>query len=288
MSNKIHHSEIENAYLPNKLEIIDVQEENPEKDLKTYCLKFLNQEDENNFQYMPGQFAEVSVFGTGEAPFGIASSPTEKGILSFTIKKVGSLTSSLHMLEKGDVIGVRGPLGNHWPFEQFQGKNLVIIGGGFAFTTLRSLICYYLGQDNRRKIEELTVIYGVRNSDQFLYKEELKKWSARDDIQLYLTIDQPADGWDGKVGFVPAVTEQVVTSSENTIALVCGPPVMIKFTLPVLKKIGFSSENIYTSLEMKMKCGIGICGRCNIGSKYVCKDGPVFSLAELNQLPNEY
>jgi len=288
MPNRMHYSEIENAYLPYKLEIIDVQEENPEKDLKTYYLKFLNQEDENNFQYLPGQFAEVSVFCTGEAPFGIASSPTEKGILSFTVKKVGSLTSSLHMLEKGDVIGVRGPLGNHWPLKEFQGKNLTIIGGGFAFTTLRSLICYYLEEENRKEIEKLTVIYGVRDPHQFLYKEELKKWSLRNDIQLHLTIDQPSDGWNGKVGFVPAVTEQAVTSSENTIAVVCGPPVMIKFTLPVLKKIGFSPENIYTSLEMKMKCGIGICGRCNIGSKYVCKDGPVFSMYELNQLPNEY
>ncbi|ATW27515.1 FAD/NAD(P)-binding protein [Candidatus Formimonas warabiya] len=280
--------ERENPYLPYPLEILAVKEENPEKDLKTFYLKFLHPEQESSFRYLPGQFGELGVFGTGEAPFGLASSPTEKGILSFTVKKVGSVTSALHMLEKGDVVGLRGPLGNHWPLPYFSGKNLVVIGGGFAFTTLRSLVYYYLDPENRKKIGDLTVIYGARDPDQFLYKEELKKWLERSDLHLHLTIDQPAEGWSGQIGFIPAVAEQVLSSSSHAVAVVCGPPVMIRFTFPVLEKIGFSPENIFTSLEMKMKCGIGMCGRCNIGPKYVCKDGPVFSLAELNQLPDDY
>jgi NAD(P)H-flavin reductase len=270
------------------MEILEVVEENPEKDLKTFTLGFLNEADHGTFLYTPGQFAEISVFGTGEAPFGIASSPTEKGIVRFSVKKVGRVTTALHILEKGDLVGLRGPLGNSWPLEKFAGKNLVLVGGGFAFTTLRSLVCYILDEENRKNYGNLTVVYGARNPGQLLYKEELQDWSARPDIDIHLTIDRPVEGWWGKVGFVPAVTEQVVTSSENAVAVVCGPPVMIKFTLPVLKKIGFTSENIFTSLEMKMKCGIGMCGRCNIGNKFVCKDGPVFSMAELEKLPAEY
>ncbi|MFZ5752722.1 MAG: FAD/NAD(P)-binding protein [Bacillota bacterium] len=280
--------EIKNPYLPYQMEILEVIEENPEQDLKTFTLGFLNEDDNETFFYTPGQFAEISVFGTGEAPFGIASSPTEKGIVRFSVKKVGRVTTALHMLEKGDIVGLRGPLGNSWPLEKFAGKNLVIIGGGFAFTTLRSLVRYILDEENRKNYGNLTVVYGARNPGQLLYKEELQDWSARADIDIHLTIDRPVEGWWGKVGFVPAVTEQVVTSSENAVAVVCGPPVMIKFTLPVLKKIGFTSENIFTSLEMKMKCGIGMCGRCNIGNKFVCKDGPVFSMAELEKLPAEY
>ncbi|QNB48374.1 heterodisulfide reductase subunit F [Thermanaerosceptrum fracticalcis] len=279
---------MKNPYLPYQMEILEVIEENPEQDLKTFTLGFLNEDDNETFFYTPGQFAEISVFGTGEAPFGIASSPTEKGIVRFSVKKVGRVTTALHMLEKGDIVGLRGPLGNSWPLEKFAGKNLVIIGGGFAFTTLRSLVRYILDEENRKNYGNLTVVYGARNPGQLLYKEELQDWSARADIDIHLTIDRPVEGWWGKVGFVPAVTEQVVTSSENAVAVVCGPPVMIKFTLPVLKKIGFTSENIFTSLEMKMKCGIGMCGRCNIGNKFVCKDGPVFSMAELEKLPAEY
>lgn len=277
-----------NPYIPYRMEIKDVIVENPERDLKTFVLNFLNSEEEKSFTYIPGQFAEVSAFGVGEAPFGIASSPTEKGIVSFTVKKVGQVTSSLHMLEKGDVIGLRGPLGNSWPIEKLINKNLVIVSGGFAFTTLRSLLYYVLDPDKRKLFKRVTVVYGARNPDQLLYKAQLREWSKRDDLELNLTIDKAVEGWNGIVGFVPAVTEQVVKNALNTVALVCGPPVMIKFTIPVLKKIGFTPDNIYTSLEMKMKCGIGMCGRCNIGSKFVCKDGPVFSLKELEELPAEY
>ena len=164
----------------------------------------------------------------------------------------------------------------------------MIVGGGFAFTTLRSLLIYMGHQEQRKKFQDITVIYGARNPGLLLYKEELETWGKKEDINLNVTVDAGDDEWQGKVGFVPAIAKEVAPSSENACVIVCGPPIMIKFTIPVLQELGFSPERIILSLEMRMKCGIGICGRCNIGNKYVCKDGPVFTLAQLNNLPDEY
>ncbi|RKO67116.1 FAD/NAD(P)-binding protein [Desulfofundulus salinus] len=279
---------MKNPYLPLPMRLVKNFVETEDKLIHTFTLEFLNEEDEKSFQYLPGQFAEVSVFGVGEAPFGIASSPTEPGHLKFSVAKVGVVTTTLHQLPEGTILGVRGPLGNNYPIEEFKGKNLVVIGGGFAFTTLRSLITYILHPDHRGDYGELTVIYGARNPGLLLYKDELAEWEKRSDINLVCTIDRPVEGWSGRVGFVPAVTKEVAPSAENAYAVICGPPVMIKFTMPVLEELGFPSERIIMSLENRMKCGIGMCGRCNVGNKYVCKDGPVFTRAQLNQLPNEY
>ncbi len=277
-----------NPYLPAPMKVVKNFTETTDKLLHTFTLKFLREEDEKNFRYLPGQFAEICVFGKGEAPFGIASSPTEAGELRFTVMKVGVVSTALHLIKEGEVVGVRGPLGNYYPIEDFKGKNLVIIGGGFAFTTLRSLATYILHPDNRKDFGDLTVIYGARNPGLLLYKEELAEWEKRSDINTVLTVDRGEEGWQGRVGFVPAVTKEAAPKAENCYAIVCGPPVMIKFTLPVLEELGFPPERIIMSLEMRMKCGVGMCGRCNIGPKYVCKDGPVFTLAELKELPAEY
>lgn len=260
--------------------------EDPEKNLKTFDLSFVNDEDEQNFSYMPGQFCEFSILGKGESPFGIASSPTEPGFLRFTVSRTGSVTNEIHCLREGDHVGIRGPMGNWYPVEEFKGKNVVIIGGGFAFTTLRSLLVYLL--EHRDDYGNILMIYGARNPDLFIYKDELEAWKTREDMDLQLTIDTEVDGWDQNVGFVPSVTEQIAPSVANTEVVVCGPPVMIKFTLPVLVKLGFKGGNIFTSLERRMKCGIGKCGRCNIGSQYVCIDGPVFSLDELKMIPEAF
>jgi len=263
--------------------------ETEDKNLKTFRLVFLNTEDEKRFSYLPGQFAELSIAGKGEIPIGIASSPTEKGFVTFTVNKVGHVTSFLHDMKEGDILGIRGPLGNWYPWEEMEGKNVVIVGGGFAFTTLRSSIVYMLHPDNRSRFKEITVVYGARSPGMLLYREELAQWEKRDDIHMHITVDGTDDpNWRYNVGFVPTITEKKIESAENAIAIVCGPPIMIKFTQPVLQKLGFSPERIILSLEMRMKCGIGICGRCNIGDQYVCKDGPVFSLAQLKQLPSEY
>lgn len=276
---------MKNPYIPCPVTIEDITIENDVRDLKTFKLVFDREEDE--FTYNPGQFAEVSIFGKGESPFGIASSPTEKGYLLFTVKRTGTVTEDLHNSEKGRKIGVRGPLGNSFPWERMEGKNIVIVSGGFAFTTLRSAITYML--DNREKFGNITAVYGARDPGEILYKKLLKKWQEGSSIDLTLTVDrEPETEWNGEVGLVPNVLKEVGPSAENALAIVCGPPIMIRFTIPVLLELGFVNEDIILSLENRMKCGIGKCGRCNIGSKYVCVDGPVFTYAELDSLPAEY
>jgi NAD(P)H-flavin reductase len=280
---------LKNPYLPYPVRIDKIIKETEDKTLRTFKLVFLNPEDEERFSYIPGQFAELSVAGKGEIPIGIASSPTEKGFVTFTVNKVGVVTTHLHKMKEGDIIGLRGPLGNWYPWEDMEGKNVVIIGGGFAFTTLRSSIVYMLHPDNRPKFKNIQVVYGARSPGMLLYKDELTEWEKRDDIEMHITVDATDDpDWKYNTGFVPTITEKKIASADDAMALVCGHPIMIRFTQPVLEKLGFSPERIILSLEMRMKCGIGICGRCNIGDQYVCKDGPVFSLAKLRQLPPEY
>ena len=278
----------ENPYVPMPVEVIKIITEVDTKDIKTFRLAFVNKEDEERFKYIPGQFAELSVYGKGESPIGIASSPTQKGYIEFTVQKAGVVTSALHEMEEGTLMGVRGPLGNSWPIEYLEGKNIVIVGGGFAFTTLRSLINYMIFEENRKRFGKITVVYGARTPGLLLYKDELEAWGKRGDIDLNVTVDKGDATWKGREGFVPTVCKEVAPSKENAVTVICGPPIMIRFTLPVFFDLGFSKENIITSLEMRMKCGIGKCGRCNVGSKYVCKDGPVFSLAELDKLTKEY
>jgi NAD(P)H-flavin reductase len=279
---------MENPYIPYPVTIEDIRIENEAKDLKTFKLVFDNDEDQKAFAFMPGQFAILSVFGKGESPIGIASSPTEEGYLLFTIKRMGKVTTFLHNAEPGTKMGVRGPMGNSFPWDRMKGRNVVIIGGGFAFTTLRSAINYMLDAKNRKNFKNITAIYGARSPGELLYKQELQEWKENDDIDMYVTVDKGDETWKGREGFVPTVTKEVAPSSKNAIVLVCGPPIMIRFTMPVLLELGFSKEDIILSLEMRMKCGIGKCGRCNIGTKYVCVEGPVFSFADLEELPDEY
>jgi sulfhydrogenase subunit gamma (sulfur reductase) len=279
---------VNNPYEPFPAQIEDIIIENDAKDIKTFKLHLTNKKDREDFRYMPGQFAELSILGAGECPIGIASSPTERGYLLFTVKRAGIVTTRLHHTEVGEIIGLRGPLGNTYPMDIMEKKNVLIVGGGFAFTTLRSTINYITDSSNRERFDDIIVIYGARSPGELLYKGELWQWEKQDNLEIFVTVDKGDKNWTRREGFVPTVLKEVAPSSNNTIALVCGPPIMIKFTLPVLKDLGFTSESIFLSLEMRMKCGIGKCGRCNIGHKYVCKDGPVFSYAELQGLPDEY
>ncbi len=280
--------QLESLYIPVLTTIKSIVRENEVNDIKTFEFVFNNEEDYKKFDYVAGQFAELSVFGVGECPIGIASSPTEIGSIKFTVKKAGEVTTALHNLEVGDIVGIRGPLGNGWPVEEMKGKNIVIIGGGFAFSTLRSLTIFASHEDNRKNYGDITVIYGNRESGEVLYGDILEEWEKRDDINVVLTIDREQEGWTRKVGFVAPIVKEVSPAPENAVAIVCGPPIMIKTTIDVLKELKFSDEQILLSLEMRMKCGIGKCGRCNVGNKFVCLDGPVFSQAELNKLPKEY
>jgi NAD(P)H-flavin reductase len=277
-----------NPYLPYAARIEEVRVENEARDIKTFRLAFEDSRSAADFKYLPGQFAELSLPGVGEAPFGIASSPTENERLLFTVKRTGLFTSELHSVEAGTGIGIRGPMGKPFPWDRMAGKNLVIVGGGFAFTTLRAAVQYILHPANRGGFGSVLVIYGARTPGELMYRGDLAEWQARDDISVQLTVDKPDERWSQHAGVVTAVLESLKPTSENALALVCGPPVMIRFTLLSLNKLGFSDDAIVLSLEMRMKCGIGKCGRCNIGGKYVCKDGPVFTWEELRALPAEY
>lgn len=279
---------MKNPYVPMPVTIEEVVVENDLRDIKTFRLVFEREEDRAAFQYLPGQFAELSLFGKGESPIGIASSPTEEGHLLFSVKRMGVVTSELHASAPGRKMGVRGPMGHPFPWERLEGRDIVIASGGFAFTTLRSAITYMLHPANRSKFGKITVVYGAREPGELLYRDLLKQWQARDDIAFTPTIDRPKDGWTGTVGLVPNVLKDLAPSAEGATALVCGPPIMIKFTIPVLLELGFGAEDIVLSLENRMKCGIGKCGRCNVGVKYVCLDGPVFTWAQLEKLPAEY
>jgi sulfhydrogenase subunit gamma (sulfur reductase) len=281
--------EVQNPYLPYPVRIDAVEVATEDKSLKTFKFVFLNDGDEKKFAYRAGQFAELSVPGVGEIPIGIASSPVEKGFVKFTIFKAGVVTSHMHSMQAGDIMGLRGPLGNWYPWDLLEGKNILIVGGGFAFTTLRSSIVYMLDPANRGRFGNIDVVYGARTPGMLLYKDELVEWEKRDDINMHLTIDAPAEDWNYNVGFVPPITEEKAPQADkDTYAIICGPPVMIKFTLPVLEKLGYTNDQIIMSLENRMKCGFGMCGRCGIGKELVCKDGPVFTLARLNKTPKEY
>nr|WP_320036840.1 FAD/NAD(P)-binding protein [uncultured Bacteroides sp.] len=275
----------QNIYLPYLMTIDKITNEAP--GVRTFKLKFQNEEEANAFNFKAGQFGEYSAFGEGESTFCIASSPTRKGYIECTFRETGKVTSGLADLEEGSTMGFRGPFGNTFPMDEWKGKSLVFIAGGIALPPMRCVIQNAL--DLRENFKDITIVYGAKSVNDLVYKDELKEWADRPDVNLVTTVDPGGEtpDWKGEIGFVPSVVEKTAPSPENTIAIVCGPPIMIKFTFPVLEKLGFKDDQIYTTLENRMKCGIGKCGRCNVGKLYVCKDGPVFSKEQLNNIPAE-
>ncbi len=263
--------------------ITDIRKETP--DVKTFRVEA--PEGGKLFEHKPGQCAMLCVPGVGEAMFSITSSPTNKLFQEFSIKKCGVLTDYLHDLKVGDEIMVRGPYGNNFPVDtELKGKNLLFVAGGIGLAPLRSVINYVL--DNRDDYGTVDILYGSRSADDLVQLKEIQDvWMKAKDTNVYLTIDRPQDGWDGHVGFVPSYLKELNMKTDKTV-LVCGPPIMIKFVLGALTEMGFTKTQAYTTLELRMKCGVGKCGRCNIGSKYVCKDGPVFRCDEVDELPDEY
>ena len=239
------------------------------------------------FEHKPGQCAMLSVPGISEAMISITSSPTNTEYMEFSVKKCGCLTEWLHAMEVGQMITVRGPYGRHFPvYDELLGKNLMIVAGGIGLAPVRSVINYV--RDNRDKFGTVDIVYGSRSKDDLVYYDEIvNEWMNTPGFNVHLTIDNPQEGWDGHVGFVPNYVKELNPDLDKTV-LMCGPPIMIKFTLGGLMELGFKKEQVYTTMELRMKCGIGKCGRCNIGNKYVCKDGPVFRFDELDELPNEY
>jgi len=274
-----------NVYLPHIAVIEKIVEETP--GVRTYHFNFKDEKLRKEFTFQSGQFGQYSVLGTGEATFCISSSPTRPDHLEFAVQKVGRVTNALSRLGVGAEIGFRGPYGNSFPLESLKGKNLVFVGGGIGLAPLRSLIWNVI--DNRDKYKKIDIVYGARTPVDLCFKYDLESWGKDKTINMVTTVDRGDDSWKGKVGVVPKILEEIAPPARDTVAIVCGPPIMIRFTFPVLEKLGFKPEQMLTTLEKRMKCGIGKCGRCNIGNLYVCKDGPVFSYAQIKDfVSSEY
>lgn len=263
--------------------ITDIRQDTP--DVKTF--RAVSPDGGVCFKHMPGQCAMLSIPGVGEAMFSITSSPTNTEFMEFSIKKCGCLTDWLHQMDVGQQIAIRGPYGNAFPVEaELKGKDLLFIAGGIGLAPLRSVINYV--RHYRENYGKIDIVYGSRSmADLVDFNEIQDEWVKDEGVTVHLTIDREEDAWDGHVGFVPTYVKELGFTTDKTV-LVCGPPIMIKFVLGALEELGFDKTQVYTTMELRMKCGVGKCGRCNIGSKYVCKDGPVFRCDELEELPDEY
>lgn len=271
------------THIPKVGVVTDIRNETP--DVKTF--RVVGMDGKKLFDHRPGQCAMLSVPGVSEAMISITSSPTNLDFMEFSVKRCGCLSNWLHGMELGQQICVRGPYGNPFPVDtEFKGKDMLFIAGGIGLAPLRSVINYVRAK--RENYGDIQIIYGSRSKDDLVaYKEIEEEWLKDSGITVNLTIDNPQDGWDGHVGFVPNYVKELNPDLAKTVVM-CGPPIMIKFTLAGLKELGFTETQVYTTMELRMKCGIGKCGRCNIGDKYVCKDGPVFRFDQLSELPNEY
>lgn len=263
--------------------VTDIRTDTP--DVKTF--RVVGLDGKKPFIHIPGQCAMLSMPGVGEALFSITSSPTNEEYLEFSIKKCGCVTTWLHQMEVGQQVTLRGPYGNGFPVEtDFKGKDLVFIAGGIGLAPLRSVINYV--RHYRANYGTVDIVYGSRSKEDLVdYQEILDEWCKEDGINVHLTIDREQPDWDGHVGFVPNYVKELGFDTSKTVVM-CGPPIMIKFTLAGLEELGFGRDQVYTTFELKMKCALGKCGRCNIGDKYVCKDGPVFRLDQMTELPDEY
>lgn len=273
---------LNNPYLPDLATVQEVIDETA--NIRTLRVTLDDKEKMAAFNFRPGQVGQISVFGTGESTFVINSPPTRRDYLQFSVMRVGEITQRIHQLNAGDRIGLRAPLGNGFQYEDMKGRDILFIGGGIGMAPLRTLLLYMI--DNRADYGDITAIYGARSPKDLCYTYEFEAWKTGG-VNLVLTVDSEFPGWKERVGFVPTILSQEAPSPLNRIAIVCGPPIMIKFVLFGLKELGFEDRQIITTLEKRMKCGIGICGRCNVGSKYVCVDGPVFNYEQIKGMCQE-
>ncbi len=275
----------ENIYQPSIMRIAETRDEAP--CVRTLMLEFTDEAFKTAFfrNYRTGMFGIYGLPGEGESVFCVASPPTRTDYIECTFRKAGRVTSALFGRESGQTITFRGPYGNFFPIDTWRGRDLLFIAGGIALPPMRSVIWNIL--DRRAEFGSVCIVYGARTAADLVYKNELQTWAQRKDVKLTVTVDPNGEtpDWKGKIGFVPSVLKELAPAAKNCTAIVCGPPIMIKLTMPVLTGLGFCPPDIYTTLENRMKCGVGKCGRCNVGSVYVCKDGPVFTLEQLKRLP---
>jgi NAD(P)H-flavin reductase len=271
---------MENPYLPDLAEISSIRDETP--DTKTFTLRLCDRRRWESFDYRPGQFVEVSVFGVGEAPFCLASPRPGAEDFDITVRSTGGVTRALHLLGRGQQLGVRGPLGNGFPFDEVKGRDILFVGGGIGLPPLRPLISTMLA--HRDEFRSITVLYGARTPADLVYKDELQRWRARPDMEFMATVDVPDESWKDNVGVVGSLFPRANIQPSSTVAFVCGPPIMIRFVVRDLLELGLTEDSIITTLERHMRCGVGKCNHCLIGDKYVCTDGPVFSYRQMKAM----
>ncbi len=266
------------VYLPEIAEVVSTQQ-------LTAMDKYIELElkKPGDFDFCPGQFVQISIFGIGEAPISISSSPFNRNRIGICVRKAGDVTSAIHKLEKGSCLGIRGPLGKGFPVEEMKGKDLLFIAGGLGLAPLRSLINFVI--EKRDDFAKITILYGTKSPDEILFTEELDLWKAREDIELDITVDKPDDNWSGKSGVITRLIPPLKIVPSNTYALVVGPPIMYKYVLLELQAKQIPDDHIIMSLERRMKCGVGKCGHCQVNGVYVCLEGPVFSYSTLKFLP---
>lgn len=266
-----------NPYRPIETKVLDVLPETP-------TIKTLRLKPKEELFFETGQFIEMLVPGIGESPFTPSSKPAVKDVIEISVMKVGKVTEKIHALKKGDTVGLRGPFGTGYPIDEFRGHEVLVVGGGCGFAPLRSLMYEFF--EHSGELKKLLFRGGCKTPKDFLYKKEIESWAARDDLDVQLTVDEGDETWKGNVGVVTTILEDLPMDCKNGIAVVCGPPIMMKFTTMKLQSLGFKDRNIYLSMEKNMSCGLGKCGHCRIGTYYACKDGPVFRFDMINKFPN--
>ncbi len=266
-------------YLPRPAVIREIIAENSQ--IKTFVLALADQQANQAFTYKPGQFMMVSLPHRGEAPISFSSTPTRPGTFQLSVRRAGALTTAMHQLRAGDQIGLRGPYGRPFVMEDLQGRDLLFVAGGIGLAPLRSVINGCLDTPGHG---QLTILYGSRVPSDIAFRGDIDIWQQHPAVACHLTVDAAELGWDGPVGLVTGLLDQVASNPASSIALVCGPPVMITAVLTALGNMGFADEDILTTMERHMKCGIGVCRHCHLDSKLVCVDGPVFSQAQLKKL----
>jgi len=265
---------MENLYYPEMAVIRKITEQTARE--KTFSMELSGG---RSLGHAPGQFVELSIFGYGEAPISISSSPLQEGIFDLTIRNVGRLTDRVHRMKKGDKLGIRGPFGRGFDLNAFRGRDILFIAGGIGLAPLRSLIDSCIGQ--RQDYGRIIILYGSRSPEELMFRDQLSIWQNREDIEYEVTVDRADSSWTGKQGVITTLIPPLQLDTDRTVAAVVGPPVMYKFVMMSLKSKGLPPENIYMSLERRMKCGVGKCGHCQINHSYVCQDGPVYHYPEV-------
>ncbi|TAK66077.1 MAG: Ni/Fe hydrogenase subunit gamma [Bacteroidetes bacterium] len=248
----------------------------------TFTLELSPKTTMNGFRFSPGQFNMLYVFGVGEVPISISGDPSKTKTLIHTTRTVGTVTKAMYKLKRGYVLGVRGPYGTQWPIGEAVGNDVVVVAGGIGLAPLRPAVYQLLAQ--REKFGKIVILYGTRTPADILFRKELERWRSRFDLDVHITVDRAMSGWKGSVGVVTTLVPKAPFDPLNTTALVCGPELMMRYTVTELQKRGLQASDIYISMERNMKCGIGLCGHCQWGTEFICKDGPVFPFSEIKSL----